>query len=334
LKIAANSHVRSTALESGSGLRVKLLDLGAAIQSITVPTLHGRVDCVLGYPDPGAYSDDQYYLGVTVGRYANRLCNAQARIGDVEFNFDRNESTTGHCLHGGRGGFHRQHWSLENKTQSNLFTYHLTSQDGDQGFPGKVDARVTYRLLDDFVLSIEFVAESDAETVINMANHAYFNLDRNKDSIDTHQLQLMAAGYTPVDGTRIPTGEVLAVDRTAFDLRAAVALKGRSFDHNFVLDGSAGELRPAAFLYSPQSGIGLRIHTTQPGMQVYTGEGLGLPFKPRQGIALEAQNFPDAPNQPGFPSATLFPGRTYRHQTVYEFIPQNGAAGNDTMPWS
>lgn len=329
-----SKNVRSNALQSESGFRVELLDLGATIQSITVPTPDGSVNCLLGYQNPDDYSDDPYYVGVTVGRYANRIRNAQASIGNSAFQFEANERVTGHCLHGGRGGFHRRHWSLEKSENIDVITYQLTSRDGDQGFPGEVSARVTYRLLGEFVLSIEFVAESDDETVINLANHAYFNLDRSKGSIDTHQLQIMAASYTPVDDTGIPTGEVLSVEQTQFDLRESETLAGRCFDHNFVVDGSYAELRPAAELYSPQSGIGLRVHATQPGMQVYTGEGLDVPFAPRQGIALEAQNFPDVPNQPDFPSATLSPGQTYRQQTIYEFIPQKGAAGNDTMPWS
>ena len=323
-----------TELESGSGLRVGLLDLGASLQSVIVPTPEGPVNCVLGYQDPGDYCAGQYYVGVTVGRYANRLRDARIHIDNLTFHLDANEVGTGHCLHGGRDGFQSQQWSLQQKTAPNSCTYRLKSQDGDQGFPGNVDVRVTYRLLGDFSLSIEFVAVSDAETVINMANHAYFNLNRTKGSIDTHQLQLMAGSYTPVDDTQIPTGGILAVDRTDFDLREPVSLEGRSYDHNFIVAGTRGELRPAAFLYSPQSGIGLRVHTTQPGMQVYTGEGLGAPFGARSGIALEAQNFPDAPNNPNFPSANLSPGQTYRQQTVYEFIPQKGVAGNDAMPRS
>jgi aldose 1-epimerase len=193
------------------------------------------------------------------------------------------------------------------------------SPAGAQGFPAEVRVDVTYRLVGECGLSIEFFATADAATVINLANHAYFNLDRQKGRIDGHQLSVAASRYAPVDDVQIPTGEFATVDDSVFDLRVMAELATRSFDHSFLPDAKAGDIRLLANLYSPNSGVGLSVHSTQPALQVYTGDALDTPFSPRQGIALEAQNLPDAPNQKGFPSASLLPGETYRQRTIYEF---------------
>jgi aldose 1-epimerase len=307
-------------LRSPSGFEVTVLDIGAALQSIVVPASGGPLECILGYEDLPAYQSDPFYVGVTVGRFANRIRGGRIVVGSVEYQLDVNEPATGNCLHGGAGGFHRQRFDIVGGPNSGEITCHLDSPAGAQGFPGEVSVDVIYRLIGDLALSVEFVATSDAVTVINLANHAYFNLDRQKSQVDTHQLRLAADRVTLVDETGIPTGEIAAVENSDFDLREMAALRDRSFDHNFVPEGVAGKLRPMAELYSPQSGVGLTVRSTQPGMQVYTGDFLDAPFSPRQGIALEAQNFPDAPNQNGFPSAILEPGDTYRQQTIYEFM--------------
>jgi len=306
-------------LRSPAGFEVTVLDIGAALQSIVVPTSGGPVECILGYEDRPAYQDDPFYVGVTVGRFANRIRGGRIVVDAVEYQLDANEATTGNCLHGGAGGFHRQRFGIVGGSNPDELICHLNSPAGAQGFPGAVSVDVIYRLIGDLALSVEFVATADAVTVINLANHAYFNLDRQKSLVDTHHLRLAADRYTPADETGIPTGEIAAVENTAFDLREMALLRDRSFDHNFVPKGTAGKLRVMAELYSPQSGVGLTVRSTQEGIQVYTGEFLDTPFSPRQGIALEAQNFPDAPNQVGFPSAILEPGDTYRQQTIYEF---------------
>ena len=296
-----------------------MLDTGAALQSIVLPTPAGPLNCLLGYDNPDAYLTDPYYVGVTVGRFANRINRGRIRIGDETHQLDANETATGNCLHGGSDGLYRQRFRLAGDGEK--LVCHHDSPAGAQGFPGNLSVDVTYRLLGDYTLSIEFVATADEETVVNLANHAYFNLDSDKERIDTHQLIVFASRYTPVNEVDIPTGEIRSVDDSNFDLRRQTSLRDRVIDHNFVIDGKAGQLRPAAELYCAASGVGLSVHTTQPGMQVYTGDHLGAPFVARQGIALEAQNFPDAPNQAGFPSARLAPGETYRQQTVYEFLP-------------
>lgn len=298
-----------------------MLDVGAALQSIVVPTASGPLECILGYNDPAAYRSDPYYVGATVGRFANRIRGGQITVGATAYQLDINEASTGNCLHGGTDGFHRQRFEFDYEPNSRVLVCRLVSPAGAQGFPAEVCVDVTYRLVGDYGLSIEFVATADAATVISLANHAYFNLDRHKGRIDAHQLSVAASRYTPVDEMQIPTGEILAVDDSIFDLRVMAELATRSFDHNFVPEGEAGEIRVVAKLYSPDSGVGLSVHSTQSALQVYTGDSLNTPFIARQGIALEAQNFPDAPNQKGFPSARLAPGETYRQQTVYEFTP-------------
>jgi len=296
-----------------------VLDVGATLQSIVIPTASGPLECILGYKDPAAYRSDPYYTGATVGRFANRIRGGRIVVDATEYQLDINEASTGNCLHGGADGFHRQQFDFDYEPNSTVLVCRLVSPAGAQGFPAEVRVDVTYRLVGDYGLSIEFVATADAATVISLANHAYFNLDRHKGRIDGHQLRVAASRYTPVDEMQIPTGEIASVDGTTLDLRVMAELATRSFDHNFVPEGEAGEIRVLAKLYSPDSGVGLSVHSTQSALQVYTGDSLNTPFIARQGIALEAQNFPDAPNQKGFPSARLAPGETYRQQTVYEF---------------
>lgn len=319
MESAVEKSCASTTLRSSSGFAVTVLDVGAALQSIVVPTSQGPLDCILGYHNPQDYRRDRFFIGVTVGRVANRISRGKIIVDNVVYQLDVNELNTGACLHGGRDGLYRQQFSFDKDDDS--IVCHLESPAGAQGFPADLSIDVIYRLLGDHTLSIEFMATADAPTVINLANHAYFNLDWQKGNIDSHRLTVFADQFTPVDDSGIPTGEISSVEASFFDLRKQAALETKCFDHNFVISGRAGQLRPAAELYSPNSGVGLSVRTTQPGLQIYTGDHLDAPFAPRMGIALEAQNFPDAPNQAGFPAACLAPGETYRQQTVYEFSP-------------
>ena len=201
------------------------------------------------------------------------------------------------------------------------------SPDGDGGFPGNLDVSINYHLGSDNRLVIDYRATTDQDTVVSLANHAYFNLDRDQTTIDTHQISVGANSYLPVDEGRIPTGQFRGVSESRFNLRQLTAIDngvdGLQFDHCFVLPENAGKLRRAAELYSPSSDLRLRVHTTQPGLQLYTGDYLTGPFHPRQGLCLEAQGFPDTPNQPSFPSARLAAGDQYRQTTFYEFLASN-----------
>ena len=318
---------RTYTLSTTDGISVDISDLGAAIASFKVPVASGFVDVVLGYASARAYLLDPYYLGSTLGRYANRIAGARFRLAGENVLLDANESATGNCLHGGSRSFSRVYWDVTVAADGRSLHCALVSPDGDQGFPGRLTVTVDYQLIGEYSLAIDFTAECDVETVVNLANHAYFNLSGAGASIDNHVLQLNAPYFTPVDDSLIPTGKIEPVLGTEFDLTTPQYLADvysglpRALDHNFVLPDGRGKLREAANLYSPDSGLRLVVHTTQPGLQVYTGDHLDAPFVPRGGICLEAQNFPDAPNQPGFPSPKLAPGQVYSQRTIYEIIP-------------
>lgn len=298
---------------------VTIVATGASIASLRVPHGPGKREVILGYPSLSGYTDDPYYIGATVGRFANRIANAATIIADERIDLDANASP--HCLHGGSNGLSKQAWNLASSESGDAIVCTLRSPHGEQGFPGTVDVAVTYRIEGPRSLAIDFYAETDRETILNLANHAYFNLG-DEDTIDDHTLLLHADEYTPTDESLIPTGAIEPVDDTNFDLREPTPLGGdapRQLDTNFVVRGGTGLLREVALLASRSSGLAMRVETTQAGLQVYTGDYLGEPFHPRQGVCLEAQNFPDAPNHSGFPSAGLMPGEPYRHTTVLTF---------------
>lgn len=305
------------------GFEVTIVATGASIASLRVPVGRTKREVVLGYPSMSGYADDPYYIGATVGRYANRIAEATTIIAGDRVELDVNEPP--HCLHGGADGLSRQTWTLAGSEAGDAVVCTLRSPHGSQGFPGTVDIAVTYRLEGPRSLAIDFYAEADRETILNLANHAYFNLG-DEDTIKDHTLLLHADEYTPTDESLIPTGEIASVDGTAFDLREPTHLGGdvpRKFDTNFLVRGGAGLLREVAVLAAHSSGLAMRVETTQAGLQVYTGDHLGEPFHPRQGLCLEAQNLPNAPNQPEFPSARLLPGEPYRHTTVLTFDSKN-----------
>ena len=312
-------------LESASGFRVTLINLGASIQSIQIPTDSGMVDAVLGYKNLDDYRTDSNFLGATVGRYANRIKNASFTLNHKTHRLDSNEQATGHCLHGGRDGFHSRFWRVEASNNKKIVTYHYFSPDDEGGFPGNLKVSVSYQLINDYSLSIDYEATSDADTVLSLSNHVYFNLDRQSVStIDTHHfVSSPANAYTPKDTSNIPAGEIQSVDSTAFDLRQMTALqtnqRNLSFDHNFVMPNNHGKIQEVARLYSGDSGISLRVHSTQPAMQLYTADYCSTPFSPRQGICIETQAFPNAPNQTNFPSALVRAGDIYRQRTVFDF---------------
>jgi aldose 1-epimerase len=269
-------------------------------------------------------------MGSTQGRFANRIEDSRFMMdGDIH-NLVETPNANGHCLHGGEHGFSRRVWDTVD-VKSDGVTFQLISEHGDQGFPGKLEISAKYQLSDANALSIEFVASCDRKTIINLANHAYFNLNNDGSDITNHNLQINADQYAPLKENHIPDGRLLDVADTVFDFRRPARLAEKlgssdpdlelwgGFDHNFVLSESQGGTRLAAVLSSPQSGLTLKLHTTQAGLQLYTGQGLGAPFRPFEGVALEAQSFPNAPNIPAFPGTELSPGEEYRQLTVYEF---------------
>ena len=312
-------------------LRLELVSTGAAVRRLVVLEDAGPVDVVLGHADPAAYGTADGYLGATIGRFGNRIVAGRFSLDGTEHALSTNQY--GNTLHGGVDGFDTREWSVVDEGADRV-ALALSSPDGDQGFPGRLDVTVTFTLAPGTV-RIYYAARTDAPTVVNLTNHAYFQLDgAGSGPIDDHRLMVRAGSFLPVREDLVPTGDVRAVDGTPFDLRRARRLgdvlatdddqlrRAGGLDHNFVLEGSG--MRTVARL-SGASGRWLEVDTDRPGLQVYTGAhfdgttvGLdGRPHGPRAGVALETQGFPDAPNHPEFPSTVLRPGETYRSTTTW-----------------
>jgi aldose 1-epimerase len=316
VELRDNGQLKTAIIESPNGLRLVILNLGAIIQSLEVLTDTGPRNVVLSYPDLEGYLADECFVGATVGPFANRIRGACFQLNGEEITVDASEAATGHCLHGGSRGLHQQFFDLQMDAEKRRIECSTELPDGAGGFPGRRSVFVSYQLIDDSALAVDFRVVTDRDTVVSLANHAYFNLGG---AIADHEIRIQANAYTPVDESNAPTGEIRCVADSEFDLRKLMPLGGRRLDQNFVLAGDGNDPRRVATLRSPASGLQLDLHTTQPGLQLYTGDYLVSPFEPRQGLCLEAQGFPDAPNQPGFPSAKLVAGSTYWQRTIYEF---------------
>jgi aldose 1-epimerase len=327
-------------LESPGGLVVRFISLGGIIASLCAPDRKGQLaDLTPGYDTLDAYRADTRYMGALIGRYANRIANAQFTLEGITYELPRNDGRN--HLHGGPGGFHKLEWSVspDRSADGSTAVLHCTSPDGDQGYPGKVECRVTYTVTHDNTLSIDYHAVTDAPTPLNLSQHLYLNLaGQDCGDILDHELMVNASHVLPVDRSMIPTGVFRGVVGTAFDLTTPrrigdvvssddeqMKLAG-GIDHTFVIRQRApGELTLAATLYDRSSGRWLEVLTTEPGVQVYTGNGLadgplgkgGYAYRRYGAIALETQHFPDSPNQPAFPS-TIVTGE-YRSRTVYRF---------------
>ncbi len=315
-----------------------ITNYGARVVSLHVPDQNGTlVDVVLGYKDLSAYRKpgDGFY-GAVVGRYGNRIAKGQFELDGQSYQLEINNGPN--SLHGGTNGFFSKVWEVKHVTDSSLELQYL-SPDGDAGYPGKLTATVTYTVTSANGLEIAYHATTDKATVVNLTNHAYFNLNGEGDStILDHLLTIRADGYTPVDETLIPTGEVMPVDGTPFDFRQSTAigaridtadgqlLLGGGYDHNFVLKKDPG-LQLVATVESPKTGIVMDILTEEPGLQFYSGNFMdnveqakgGKIYGYRSAFCLETQHFPDAPNRPDFPSTVLEPGEAYTTKTVYQF---------------
>ncbi|WP_233290487.1 aldose epimerase family protein [Kitasatospora sp. MBT66] len=325
---------------SPDGPTAEVLDLGARLQALHVPDRHGRLaNVVLGCDDVEDLLGEAAYLGASVGRYANRIADGLLSLDGTEHPLTTRPN--GHTLHGGADGFATRLWAGVPVRQGRRtgVCLRLDSADGDQGFPGALTAVATYLLDPDGELRIDYLATTDAPTVVNLTNHAYLNLaGEGHGTVLDHLLRVDAQGYLPVDARLIPLGPVADVTGTPFDLREAVVigervaaedpqvrLAGGGFDHNWVLDGVG--FRRVAELSHPASGRRVECRTTEPGLQVYTGNHFdgsltgrsGRRYGRHAGIALETQHFPDSPNRPDYPSTVLRPGEEYRSTTVYRF---------------
>jgi aldose 1-epimerase len=322
----------------GADLEVDLLTYGATIQSLRVPDASGRVaDVVLGFSDITGYVEAHPYFGATIGRFANRIANGRFSLDGRDYQLPVNNGPN--CLHGGTRGFDRQVWAVEDAS-GEAAGFRLVSADGDMGFPGQLTATVQFTV-EDRDLRIDYTATTDAPTVVNLTNHSYFNLaGEGAGTIEHHELMLAAERFTPVDATAIPTGAVLPVGGTPMDFCQPRAigtalrenddqlLHCQGFDHNWVIDGAAGEeVRLAARVVDPRGGRALEVWTDQPGVQFYSGNFLdatlagksGRVYRQGDAFCLETQHFPDSPNQPAFPSTVLRPGETFTTTTIFRF---------------
>ncbi len=325
--------VRMVTLSGSGGLRLSLLTFGARLAELWVPDRTGVLaDINLGHDNLTDWQVHGAYVGATCGRYSNRIAGGTFVLDGRTINVDQNEGAQ--HLHGGAAGFDLKVWEIESHSASHV-TFSTTAASGEMGYPGALACRVTYRI-ENLGLGIEMEATTDAPTVVNMVNHAYFNLaGQGSGDVLGQNLQVEAEFYLPVDDRLIPTGEVVSVRDTAFDFRQPRPIGAKmpgpaGFDHNLCLSSplDASGLRPCLEAVDPASGRRMRLATSEPGVQLYTGAHFsGSPGKagaryPRfAGFAVETQRFPDSPNRPHFPSAWLEPGQIYRHRMQFDFTP-------------
>lgn len=333
--------VEKYTIRNGQGAEMTVLTYGGIIQSLKVPDRTGAIDdVVMGFDSVAEYEKSSPYFGAIIGRVTNRIANGTFTLDAKAYTLANNNDAN--HLHGGVKGWDKAVWQAEpfqDKRGPGLLLTH-TSPDGDEGYPGKVTAHVRYTLTADNELIVEYHATTDAPTVINMTQHSYFNLGGSKTTdILGHELTINADRFTPVNDTLIPTGELAPVDGTPFDFRTATTIgariastdvqmtRGRGYDHNYVLNRSGDGLQLAASVYEPTTGRTMEIRTTEPGIQLYTGNFLdgsftgkaGRAYPHRAGFCLETQHYPDSPNQPSFPTVVLRKGQDYKSETVFKF---------------
>ncbi len=327
--------IDSYILSNSRGLEAKLMTYGAALISLQAPDRNGRsADIVLGYDSLDGYIKKSPYFGATIGRYANRISNGRFVLDGVEFKLAMNDGEN--HLHGGLKGFDKVVWKAEPVRLKDAVgvKFSHASPDGAEGYPGNLVCAVIYTLSEQDELRISYEAATDKATPINLTHHSYFNLaGQGSGDILGHELMINADEFTPVDEGLIPTGEIVPVIGTAMDFRAPVAIGTRmaqvagGYDHNYVLKKDGGGLSLAARVREPASGRVMEISTTEPGLQLYSGNLLdgtiigksGRVYFKHYGFCLETQHFPDSPNKPNFPSTILLPGKKYTSLTVYKF---------------
>ena len=329
-------------LSNSGGMKVKIINYGGRIISLTAPDRAGKYEnVVLGFDSIKHYLEENPYFGALVGRFANRIADGEFYLDGQKFNIAANNGEN--HLHGGIKGFDKVIWQAETDDSSNSLILSYLSADMEEGYPGNLQVKVTYTLKGDNSLDVVYEATTDKKTVISLTQHSYFNLSANfNNNILDHEMKINADHYLPVNGGMIPTGEFREVQRSFFDFRESKPLAldidkvleeqqlelGTGYDHNFVLNNAGEGVRFAASAYHPGSGRLLEIFTDLPGIQLYTGNFLDgtLPipggkgnYEKRTGFCLETQQFPDAPNQENFPPATLEPGDVFNSRTTFKF---------------
>jgi aldose 1-epimerase len=326
-------------LTNSNGMEVSITNYGARVATLKVPDRAGKMaDVVLGFDSLQGFLGDNPYFGAVVGRYGNRISKGRFTLNGKEYKLATNNGPN--ALHGGLIGFDKVVWQGQQMGNSGVkLTY--VAKDGEEGYPGNLTTSVEYTLTDANELRLNYSATTDKDTVLNVTNHTYFNLaGEGSGDILGHRLQLFADRFTPVDATLIPTGELKPVAGTPFDFRQPHLIGerinaatdeqikfGGGYDHNWVLNGNMGTLRPAARVLEPKSGRVMEVSTTEPGIQFYTGNFLdgaikgkgGKAYNKRYAFCLETQHYPDSPNKPNFPSVVLKPGQKFASTTVFKF---------------
>jgi aldose 1-epimerase len=321
--------VHEVVISSKAGASVKILTWGAVIRDLVVPTATGPQSVTLGLETIEDYVAHSPHFGAVPGRFANRIAGGVFKLDGVEYRLDRKPGEK-HTLHGGPRGFGKRVWTLGGHDAASV-TLSLNSPDGDAGFPGALTATCVYRMLEPATLRVELSAVTDKPTVVNLTQHAYFNLDSSPDILD-HELTLFADFYTPADAELIPTGEIRAVAGTPYDFLAARRVGnagGVTYDTNFVVAEPPGAdgLAPIAQLVSPRNRLSMSFHSSEPGVQLYDAAKLNCPvpglhgarYGAHAGLCLEPQAFPDSPNRRHFTDCVLRPGSRYRHVSEYRF---------------
>ncbi len=325
-------------LKNANGVEACITNYGGRLVSMMVPDKNGKLtDVVLGYDKIADYLASDGNFGALIGRYGNRIANAKFMLDDVEYTLPKNDNNN--CLHGGPNGYHTQIWEGKQLNDQTLELTYL-STDGEAGFPGNLNIKVTYTLTNNNAIDIKYEATTDKPTVVNLTNHSYFNLSGDPSSQITDQLIMINADrFTPVDDNLIPTSVLEPVEGTPMDLRMPIAIganiddsyeqlvKGRGYDHNWVLNSNGDINTLAAKATSKKSGITLEVYTNEPGVQFYTGNFMagsdkgkhGITYPHRGAFCLETQHYPDSPNQPEFPSTVLRPGENYMSRCIYKF---------------
>jgi aldose 1-epimerase len=323
-------------------LKLSLTNFGAAWTSLIVPSRRGKADVLLGYSGFEGFLNNESYMGVTVGRFANRIDGGIFTLDGKVYNVNKN--SCGHSLHGGRRGFDKQLWKAEIYEENDIVfvQFELESPCGDQGFPGKLQARVKYGLTKSNEIIAHYHAKADENTPVNLTCHSYFNLaGEGECDILSHNMCLYSSAYVEINDQYIPTGRLLPVKNTPFDFKTSKPIKqdmspksGGSgtengpdgYDHCFIVDGKPGKIRPCAEVEDPLSRRSMKVFTTQPGVQFYTGNMLamqngkaGSVYSKHSGFCLETQHYPDSVNQPDFPSCIFGPGKEYNEQAVFAF---------------
>jgi len=332
--------VKLYTLKNKQGASVSITNYGGRVVSLMVPDKNNKLtDVVLGYDSIGTYrKKGEPFFGALIGRYGNRIGKGKFTLDGKTYSLQLNDGPN--TLHGGADGFFSKVWDAKQLDGQKLELTYI-SKDGEAGYPGKLEVKVVYTLRDDNALQMDYLATTDKATVVNLTNHAYFNLSgEGNETILDHELMIDANAYTPVDSTLIPTGKLQPVAGTAFDFNKAKAIGkniedkdeqlkfGKGYDHNFALTHHDGKT-PVATVKSPVTGITLEVYTTEPGLQFYSGNFLtgadkdgkgGKSYPHRSAFCLETQHFPDAPNHANFASTVLKPGETYQTSTTYKFV--------------